>query len=78
LEEPVLAKHQRTTNQRIYYLPIGVRTFEIPEAERTAKQCSSPGTFIPRLNAAKAEKIVERVIRNAERVNAEHRDFYYD
>jgi hypothetical protein len=34
--------------------------------------------FIPRLTQTEAHKIILRVIRNAERVNSEDRDFYYD
>jgi hypothetical protein len=66
-EEPVLAKNQGVIDSRLGYCAIGFRTFDIPESERARLTMLKPWHFIPRLNAAQAQKIVSfrRLPRNS-------------
>lgn len=76
LREPKLERH----NPRILYDSVtgGVFNEKNDEAARLRNTMVRPDHFIQRLTQAEAQKIIARVIRNAERVNSEDRDFYFD
>jgi hypothetical protein len=73
LRDPKLERH----NPRILYDSVtgGVFNEKNDEAARLRNTMVRPDHFIQRLTQAEAQKIIARVIRNAERVNSEDRDF---
>jgi hypothetical protein len=62
----------------VCYGPVRTRSGENTAAEIRRKTFLTPDHFIPRLTQTQAQRIIGRVIRNAERINDEWSRFYYE
>jgi hypothetical protein len=78
LEEPRIRHEDRLKD--FTYEKIGLRGSSVPtpEADRPRQTFLTPEHFAQRLTPSEAQRIIDRVIQNAERINTEERFFYYD